>query len=550
MMETRSICGRPACAVLPILALVACAQVGTSGGAGSHINATTQPHVLRFTQAEDIETLNPALNQQGAIAPVAEMTMAYLFRYDRNNRPIPELATEVPTKANGDVSADGKTIRIKLRRGVKWSDGAPFSADDVIFSTNVENNPANIITSRNGFELVTKMDEPDKYSVVFHLRRPFSAFLPIFFTTGGAEPALMPKHILGRLANINNAPYNSLPIGIGPFKYVVWNRGNDVELERNPLYWRGQPKLQRVIFKLITDRNTAFTQLSTGELDLWYPSTGQFYSRIKALRGYDVIRQPSYYYNHFDFNLTRPVFKDRAVRQAMRLALDRKTLLDKIQHGVGILQESFVPPNYPDTPAGIARVPFDIARANRLLDAAGWKRGADGIRAKNGVRLSFEFASSVGTPDTDTQLELVRGWWKQIGVTFTIKRYLSSMLFNAAASGGIMYGGKFDMLAFAIGNEAVADLSQNFSCAFIPPNGQNVTHYCNPSIEPLFANFRTQYGYEAQAPDLAKLDMAIVADVPSIVTFSREDLFAVSKDLKNFRPNAVSPFDDMMEVDI
>ncbi len=544
------------CVVLLATAVILsdCGQVNTTGSTGGNggrrINTTTQPHVLRFSYAEDIGTLNPELSIQAPVFTLADMTMAWLFRYGHDNKPTPELAVEVPTKENGDISSDGKTIRIKLRRGVKWSDGVPFSADDVIFSTNVENNPANNVISRNGFELVQKMDEPDKYTVIFHLRRPFSAFLPIFFTTGGAEPALMPKHILGKLPNINNAAYNSLPVGIGPFKYVAWNRGSDVELEANPFYWRGLPKLKRVVFKIIPDRNTVFTQLTTGELDLWYPATGQFLSRIKALHGYDVIREPSYIYDHFDFNLTRPALRDRAVRQALRLALDRKTMLDKVRHGVGILQESLVPPVYPGAPKNVSMVPFDISKANQILDVAGWQRRPGGIRSKNGVQLNLEFASGVGTPDTDTQLELVRGWWKQLGIAITVKRYLTPMLFNSAANGGIIYGGKYDIVAFATGTEAVDDLSQSYSCAFIPPNGQNSTHYCNRALEPEFAEFRTRYGYEAQAPILARIDKAITDDVPLIVTASREDLFAVSKDIKNFHPNAVSPFDDMMNVDI
>lgn len=106
------------------------------------------------------------------------------------------------------------------------------------------------------------------------------------------------------------------------------------------------------------------------------------------------------------------------------------------------------------------------------------------------------------------------------------------------------------MIAYASGTEAVDDLSQSYSCSFIPPNGQDASHYCNPALEPVFADFRSQYGYEAQAADLAKIDRTVVDDVPIIVTLAREDIFAVNKDVKNFHPNAVSPFDDMMKVDI
>ncbi len=532
------------------LGLVAgCTKVDTGGGM-ARANPFTVPHVLRYAAAEDISTLNPALNQQGTLNLLAEMTMAYLFRYDRKNRPVPELATTVPSTRNGGISADGKTITIHLRKGVTWSDGAPFDADDLVFSTNAMNNPANNITSRNGFQLVTKLDEPDKYTVVFHLRTPFSAFLPIFFTTGGAEPCILPKHILGKLSNINNAPYNALPIGIGPFKYAAWNRAQSVELVPNPGYWRGQPKLQRVSFKIIPDRNTVFAQLQSGELDLWYPTTGNLFPRVRQLRGYTWIRQPAYYYNHVDFNLTRPQLQDSAVRQALRLAIDRRTLRDKVGHGIGILQESAVPPNYPGTPKGIAQVPFSIAQANALLDGAGWKRGADGVRSKNGIRLALEYASSSGSPDVDIQLELIRGWWKQIGVEMTIKRYLASVLFNAAAQGGVLYGGKFDVVNFAWGTEAVADLAQTYSCRFIPPNGQNVTHYCNRSLEPAFDRFRSSYDEADQSRALGAIERTLVHDVPSIVTTYREDIYTVNKDLTGFHPNDVSPFDDVMNVDI
>ncbi|MBV8727068.1 MAG: hypothetical protein JO233_04725, partial [Candidatus Eremiobacteraeota bacterium] len=195
-------------AVLALAALVACTKVST-GGPGGH-NAFTKPHYLRYSDAGgDLASLNPVLNSETRVGYISQMTMAYLARYDAHNRPFPELLTVIPTQANGGISADGKTITWHLRHGVRWSDGTPFSADDVVFSTNVVNNPANNVIGRDGWNLIQKIDEPDKYTVVYHLRKPYAAYLPTFFGSAGANPCVLPKHILGNLPNINQAPYNA-----------------------------------------------------------------------------------------------------------------------------------------------------------------------------------------------------------------------------------------------------------------------------------------------------------------------------------------------------
>ncbi|GAC1401820.1 MAG: peptide ABC transporter substrate-binding protein [Vulcanimicrobiaceae bacterium] len=519
-----------------------------SAGDNRRAHAYTQPHVLRYATAEDITGLNQDLAQQAVVNYLSQLTAAWLFRFDKNNRPLPELATVVPTKANGGVSADGKTITYHLRRNVKWADGAPFSAQDVKFSFDVVNNKANNVTSRDGFDLITKIDTPDAATVVVRLREPYSLFIPTFFTTAGANPCVLPKHLLGSLPNINQAPYNNLPVGIGPFKYVAWHRGENVQMEANPLYWRGAPKLKKIVFKIIPDRNTVLTQLQTGELDLWNPFGGSFLSRVRALPNVTIGRHAVFSFNHFDLNTSRPALREKSVRQALRYAIDRITIRDKVGHGVGILQDSVLPAPYPGNPK-LPLVAYDISRANKLLDAAGWKRGTDGVRQKAGVRLSLEFASSTGSPDVDTQLELVRVDWQQIGVEMSVKRYQSSQLFAQYAEGGILNTGKFDVLAYGTGVGPVNGLGA-FDCHLVPPAGQNTTRYCNRQVQRLIADFKTRYDLAGQTRDLTEAVKLIVDDVPTIVTTSREDLFAYNSDLREFRPNNVTFFDDMMNVDI
>lgn len=514
----------------------------------ARVNAYTQPHVLRYAEAEDIASLNPALNSQAVLLHLSQLTEAYLFRFDRRNLAEPELATVVPSKSNGGVSADGKTITYHLRHNVKWSDGAPFDGNDVRFTFDVMNNKSNNVGSRDGFDFVEKVDVPDPFTVVVHLNRPYSLFIPTYFASAGGNSCILPKHLLGSLPNINTAPYNNLPVGIGPFRYTAWHRGENVEMEANPNYWRGLPKLKKIVFKIVPDRNTVLTQLQTGEIDLWNPFGGSFLARAQAMKSVEVERHPVYGYNHWDFNLTRPVLHERVVRQALRLATDRQTLRDKVSHGVGILQESLLPAPYP----GIAKLPqvaFDIAKANALLDGAGWKRGADGIRAKNGVRLSLEFASSSGSPDVDTQLELVRTGWTQIGVEMIVKRYQSSQLFGSFGEGGVLYTGKFDVIGYGTQFGPIDGLSY-YTCSAVPPAGQNVTHYCNKTVDAVLHDFNTQYSPEGQTRDLNRANKILVDDVPTILIYSREELYAFNRDLKNFHPNNASFFDDMMNVDI
>ena len=177
---------------------------------------------------------------------------------------------------------------------------------------------------------------------------------------------------------------------------------------RDPLYFGGRAKLDRIVFKLIPDRNTVLTQLTTHEIDLWLPVSPAYADRVKTLPGVTVLQQPSYLYDHMDFNFKHPPLDDVAVRQALRAAIDRPTILAKIRHNNGVLQEGVMAPTHPYFDPRIRPVAFDIAGANRLLDREGWVRGADGIRSKGGRRLEFTYATGAGLPDTDQQIEIVR----------------------------------------------------------------------------------------------------------------------------------------------
>lgn len=540
-------------ALLFVVALGGCTRTTTTTTTttGTEQNTWTVAHVLRYATGEDVSSLNPVLSQQTTLGLMSSLTAAWLVKWDSHNRPFPEIATEVPTKANGGVSADGLTITYHLRHGVRWSDGAPLNADDVVWTIHAIMNPANNVVSRTGWDRITRIGEPDKYTVVLHLSKPYSPFIVTFFSSGGANPCILPKHVLAQYPNINNVPFDSLPIGAGPFMYKAWNRNQDIVLVPNPYYWRGQPKLKEVDFEIIPDRNTVFTQLQAHSLDMWYPVPGNYFARISQLGSdFAYLRQPAYYYNHIDFNVTRPGVSDPIVRRALEMATDRKTLREKIGHGVGILSESIAPPTAPYYDPSIAFVPFDIAKANQMLDADGWKRGPDGIREKNGVRLDLLVATSAGTADTDNMLAMIQQWWKQIGVAMDIRRYQAAQLFEPYQDGGIIYGGKWDVSTFAWSDDPIGDFSWNYACDQIPPNGQNDTRWCDPVADRAMHALYTHYDQTQRNADDWVLFQRLAQQTPTIVTTVREDIYVYNRDLKNFHPGAVTQFDEFMNVDI
>ncbi len=302
--------------------------------------AASAPGVLRYSDNQDIVSLNPFLVSSGNIFALSELTMAHFTRIDPHGAFIPELVREIPTRANHGVSSDGKTITWHLRRDVRWSDGVPFDAADVVYSVAVARDPANNLVDRSGWDQLVGVSAIDQYTVVFHLKTPYAVFLGSYFSTV-SNSCILPRHILGpstaidpasagadigngaarSLVSLAASAYNGLPVGIGPFRYTAFHRGDDVEMEANPFYWRGRPKLDRIVYKIVPDANTLFAQMAAGEVDLWDQVTAAVVDRVRALPGKGSSVRLSDAISGVFFNNER--VPDAALRSALRLATDR-----------------------------------------------------------------------------------------------------------------------------------------------------------------------------------------------------------------------------------
>jgi len=508
-----------------------------------------EPHVLTYADGGDISSLNPFISTEGNSPLYSELTMAEFVRFDARGNPIPELITEIPTRANGGISRDGKTITYRLRHNVKWSDGQPFDADDVVYTVAVAKDDRNNLYIRDPWERITSVTEPNKYTVLFHLKEPYAAFIEDYFSTESSS-CILPKHILGPGTQINQAPYNGLPVGIGPFRYTAYNRGDSVVMDANPYYWRGRPKLHRVIYKIITDQNTLMTQLETGEISLWPAINGPLADRAKVLPGKRWTAWLTNYVGGIFFNVSKPQVSDPEVRRALRLATDRDTLFDKVVHRNGVLTESLVPRtsrDYFDLP-----IPkLDPAAAARMLSAAGWKLGRDGIRHKNGIALTLDLAIPSGYQPSEIFASILKEDWAKIGVGITIHMWSIPQFFAPYSAGGIIQKGRFDAALFSTAPGPIfANINGYYDCASIPPRGGNADFYCNPKVDALDNRYLHSYDPRVRHKVAAAMQRLLDSDAPAIAIYERTYLSVYDSRLTGYHPSSFSFWGDPLELDI
>ncbi len=498
-----------------------------------------EPHVLRFTDSLDINTLNPWIGTSGNIVTLSELTAAYFTRLDAQGNAVPELVTVVPTQQNGGISRDGKTITWHLRHGVKWSDGVPFDSRDVTYSWRAAQDRTNNISVRDMWDHLQSITAPDKYTVVFRLKEPYATFAVDYFNSY-SNNAILPEHVVGPGTNFNESPYNALPVGIGPFRYTVFNRGTSVEMEANPNYWRGLPKLHKIIYKMIPDDNTQLTQLTTGETDLWDTVNGTMIRLTKALPGKTWTTRLSMFMSAMFFNTTRPQLKDPAVRRALRLATNRPLIFDKVVLRNGELTESVVP----RMAHGYLNLPvtkYDPRTAAAMLDAAGWKLGADGVRSKNGLPLNLEVAIPAGYGPSATLAALLQSDFSKIGVAVSIHTYASGTFFGPYAAGGIIQTGKFDAVLHSQSLGPVyGNINGVLTCDSIPPNGENETHYCNKTVDALNDVYLHSYDRAVQNKAAAQFQRIVDNDAPLVMFYERAFLAVYDKRLTGYHPNSFS----------
>jgi len=534
-------------AALAILLLAACSRQATEPTNGGR-HSWTQPHVLRMVDISDPDRLNPYLSGMDLVYDLTSLSYSYLIIADDRGRLIGDLATEVPSRANGGISADGTTYTYHLHRGVLWHDGVPFTSRDVVASWRAVIDPKHNTLHREGFDRIASIATPDDYTAVVHLKHRYPPFLTQFFAPlqEGGKPVL-PAHVLAKQTDFNTGSLVTHPIGTGPFKFVRWDRGSKIVYERFDKYFKGRPKLERIELSIVPDDNTILNEVGLHDQDLVISVPSALYEQYAKLADVSVELNKWNAQSILVFNAGRPGLHDVTVRRAIAASIDYDALIAKVTHGAGEVAYNSLPP----TAIGYERLPphaRDIAGARAALDAAGWKAGPDGIRSKGGTRLAFTLATTTGSSSGRTIGLQLQQAFRAIGIDLAIKNYPYNQIF---AYDGPIYTGKYDMSIYSTSIAWDPDVAFYIGCAQWFPKGENIFRYCDPELDRLEQAGLQTDDVAARAAIYRKASRIIWDTLPYLPFYELRRVTARSPDLANFSVNpTATPFWNAWQWDI
>ncbi|TWF52099.1 peptide ABC transporter substrate-binding protein [Neorhizobium alkalisoli] len=487
------------------------AALGLATSAAQAARGTDGDLKILFWQA--VSTMNPYLSGGTKEVYASSMVIEPLARYDEKGELVPMLVTEIPTVANGGVAKDLLSMTWKLKPDVKWADGTPFTADDAIFTWQYCKAPDGGCAQGAYFEGVKSVEAPDPHTVKITFTEPkpypYSAFV------GAQSPIIQKKQFencVGAKAPGCTAA-NFGPIGTGPFMVKDFKPNDVITFVANPNYRDpAKPAFATATLKGGGDAaSAARAVLETGEYDYAWNMQVEpevLATMLKAGKG-KLERAFGTQVERIDLNWMNPDPKlgdkratkeggphpslsDPAVRRALSMAIDRQIIVDAGYGESGKATCNIVP-----APAAVAStkndswcLKQDIEGANKLLDDAGWKKGPDGIRAKNGVKLSFLYQTSTNSVRQATQ-ELVKDMWSQIGVATELRNISASVYFGGDPASPDTFQKFFADIEMLTNNFDGTDPEKYLAgwlCDKMPTpangwQGENEVRYCNPAYD-------------------------------------------------------------------
>jgi peptide/nickel transport system substrate-binding protein len=481
---------------------------------------------------------------------ITQLTMVGLGEWDDQGNFVAELATFVPTAANGGVSADGLTITWHLRPCQYWSDGEPLTSADVKFTFETVMNPAFTALQTTGYNKIASVDTPDDTTAVIHFSELYPAWQTLFTQGPNNSGGLLPKHLLEGQTDIT-AFVHWPTISSGPWVITEWVPGDHMTLLPNPNFHSGRAKLDRIQIKFVPDPEVALAALQTGDID-WYPDFSE--SDIATVGALEpvihLMVKPGFDFEHYFFNLGTTTgvngkgisdingfcpFKNLDVRKAITLGIDRQAFVDSLLEG-----QTTVPatqwPNSAWTNSSLTPDAYDPEGAKALLDAAGYTPGADGIRHGmcDGVdtKLSFNFETTTKQIRVDIALA-VQSDLAKIGIEFKPTHLPAGTFFATYADGGDMATGKFDMAGYTTGfyPDPMTGVLDSYSCDMVMskdnPGGLNNYHLCDPQLDPLLAAVNATADPAARKTALDAVQKYIFDQYYVIMMYSRANVYGI-----------------------
>jgi peptide/nickel transport system substrate-binding protein len=512
--------------------LVCLAAAACSRGPG-----TLGPPAIRFALAADPRTLDPLFLTPDAASveqQAARLAFEPFVDLDASGRAVPALLAVIPTRANGGLSADGRTIRYRLRPGVRWSDGQAVTAQDVLFTLRAILDPRNPVRSTEGYDLVDRAYAQGPSSVVFHLRRAWAPAVMTYFSYGFSPQFVLPEHVLRTQGALATAPFGSAPlVGDGPYRFAFWRRGEALRYEPNPLYWRGAPAAA-LEARIVPDPTTNLLLLESGQLDWNLVAPAQL-PVLRGKPGLAFVTVPTAVVAGLAFNTAHPPLDDPRVRRALAMSIDREAISRKITLGVYPVTNMIQPQFSWAFDPGVREPGYDPRGADHLFDLAGWRRGEDGMRRRGGTALHLLY---VQFPESATGVRVataVQAALRERGIEVAIKAVSNAQLFLPRS--GVLAGGLFDLAYVPWAMGADPDDSAVLGCG----GASNYMRWCDPQVERLERAALATPDVAARKRIYAQVGRIVAREVPVLYLFNAAYVYAYRSRLRGFGPNAFLP---------
>lgn len=539
ILERAGALGLTAPAIATVLA--AC-----GGGAGTTPAATTAPAAGQTPQAggtpaggqatggivNAINTLgdkqigNPILDQVDYW--VSWLVFNRLVKYDDKGNQIPDLA-----KA-WKYSDDSLTLTLTLV-DAKWQDGQPFTSADVLFTFDKvkDKNTKTALASRlQVADEFVSWEAPDERTVVITMKQPFAPFLYSL-----SQVPIIPKHILEKSSDINTDPFNTMPVGTGPYKLDEWKPDQYIKFSRYDGYFLGRPAADGWVTFFMANTDAGAAALDKGDIDMMF-TPPEMQPRYQS--NPDFVLHNYVYYTPITlaFNHKHPILQDLTVRKAIAMAIDKKSLTDTVTKGRGLIANNQYATTGPldkynnyDQVNYQKEYPFDPAAANKLLEDAGWTKGSDGIRQKGGQRLSFTLLTYSGFTEYLNDQQIMQQMLKEIGVDIqpSVVEYstLQGMWRDANANPETR---AMEVQEWPHPFEQDPDVYNELSSKNFPP-GDNYMWFKDDQVDKLIDQGRTTVDPAARVNIYKQLDVARLKSLPALPLYTAVDGWVVSKRL-------------------
>jgi peptide/nickel transport system substrate-binding protein len=543
--------------VLFVLVLTSLVLVGCAPPAAEE---PKEAKVATLIWTQEFDTLSPLYTNMWFVTALYPIYGCQAWQFDENNKAFPSLVTEIPSVENGGISADGRTITLKLRDDIVWSDKKPITSADFKFTYEMVMADGNAVSTRAPMDLVETLETPDKRTVVVTFKEPYAPWQSRLF--GGINGhTILPAHILQSVfeaeGTLDTAEYNKAPtVGCGPFVFSEWESGSFARFVANDNYWLGRPKLDEVFFRFVPDDASQIAALKAGDGDI-----GTFFAYsdlpdleaagIKIVNSFSGYNEGIYFIQHPE--KSKESMKDVRVRKAIALGFNRQKLVDDLLLGrTGVAATDW--DNTPWVDPSIKPWPYDPEQAKALLDEAGWvDSNGDGVREKNGEDLVVVYGTTNREIRQDTQA-VAQQDLAEIGIKLDLQSFDADIFFATYGEDGPSSNFSLDMMEYSDSPDFPDPNAVVWRCSEIPsddyPDGVNGTGVCDDTLEALFTKQSTQVDPAERQKTMYEITKYLFDNVYWLGLWHDPDLFGISSRLANVKISGATPFFNVAEWDI